>query len=219
MEREFEDHHQCMETIANLLMEVIPEPWNDIELEVTRESLGELEFLASYKPRKGGERQDLEVPYELGPWFMELGELVGRPQNGTYKACRFSVTSDRQYKAEFVYGPPKRTDIVRQFKSTEECSTAIASALAEVVHEPWESIYVDFEMIDRPEGDHCMCNYQPCSGGELRDIAVPPSIRPWFIELLDLASEADEVPYRRFILDWCGGSNLDVAFYTRGLFG
>jgi len=102
MSLDFRDQFECLEAIAIALADVMPEPWEELRVDVELEGPKVL-IMKTYQPSSGGKRKDVPTVFSLGDWFPQLARLVSTEEKGFYKKCVFTLTKDGEYKAEYEY--------------------------------------------------------------------------------------------------------------------
>lgn len=109
MKREYADHVDCSEAIAQYLIGNVPAPWRIIEASIAIEH--DIEMVTSelkYWPR--GEAapkwfgiDDAEEDVEFGNCFVQLARLLRTPEQGLFQRCRFSLEPNGHYRSEYEY--------------------------------------------------------------------------------------------------------------------
>lgn len=110
VQRRYSDPIECSEAIARYLTRNVRAKWRLIEALVKIDH--EVDMVTSeliYYPSTSGAKkewfgiEDGEEDVEFGDCFLQLAKLVGTPERGLFKGCRFTLQPDGHYRTEYEY--------------------------------------------------------------------------------------------------------------------
>ncbi|WP_375056823.1 hypothetical protein [Zobellella sp. DQSA1] len=97
----FEDQIECLQAISDELAQVVPAPWEKIEIEAKNTGQSSINIKAVYFNENG--KHSLIDFVMLPRYFYELARLVSTDGKGLYSVCNFTLNSSGKYDLDFQY--------------------------------------------------------------------------------------------------------------------
>jgi hypothetical protein len=109
MSEEFEDQKSCLEAIGRYLIGSVPEAWTEIDARAELLAHGLINVASFYRPERDPTLyepfmiEDGATDFRFAQCFQKLARLVSTPDKGLFKECRYHLSSNGKYSADYVY--------------------------------------------------------------------------------------------------------------------